>query len=136
MTMIVDLKLKNVFVKLNPVSCELSRVSLADLGLSLSLTRDAQMLSTSRKRGTRGYKAPELDQRWNDEPLTTAIDIYSFGKVVEKLRSRLSDMLMEEPNAELDYFLDSLRRQCVNIDPGRRSTARQLWAQIRDAKTR
>ncbi|CDP01278.1 unnamed protein product [Coffea canephora] len=125
-----DVKPQNILLDSN------YQPKVADFGLSKLLNRGGTDKSTfSRIRGTRGYMAPE----WVfNLPITSKVDVYSYGIVVLELltgRSPVEGHSMEEStnpviNAEFDMarveILVQVALQCVEEDKDARPTMSQV----------
>ncbi|XP_004291073.1 PREDICTED: putative receptor protein kinase ZmPK1 [Fragaria vesca subsp. vesca] len=104
-----DVKPQNILLDSN------YQPKVADFGLSKLLNRDELKNSSfSRIRGTRGYIAPE----WvYNLPITSKVDVYSYGVVVlEMVTGKNPTMVMEMSDAEQRRLITWVREKLNGTD--------------------
>ncbi|KAL6215455.1 hypothetical protein ACLB2K_014885 [Fragaria x ananassa] len=104
-----DVKPQNILLDSN------YQPKVADFGLSKLLNRDELKNSSfSRKRGTRGYIAPE----WvYNLPITSKVDVYSYGVVVlEMVTGKNPAMVMEMSDGEQRRLTTWVREKLNGTD--------------------
>jgi serine/threonine protein kinase len=97
-----DMKPENILLDKNFMS------KIADFGVSKLLNRGGSNINVSRIRGTRGYLAP----KWGSSlPITSKVDVYSFGVILLELikGARVSDMEGNE-GEEVEMVLERIVR--------------------------
>jgi len=124
----VDVKSANVLLSRE------GQAKLTDVGLA-RITKDGYVSRVDDVVGTFAWAAPELllGSRCSEK-----IDIYSFGVLLWELavtsatgerpqRGQMRDVRVPE---ELPAVIEELRQECMELDPKKRPTAREIYSML------
>ena len=113
-----DIKPENILLT------ESGLAKVTDLGLVLSVAN----LEGAPIGGTRGYAAPE--QIYRPDAMSAAVDVYAFGVVLlEMLTGTPPDRVSRLPRVlavDVPVSLGELAARCVDVDPSRRPSMREV----------
>lgn len=141
-----DIKASNIF--LSKLGDGQEVVKVLDFGLAKLLRDDQALTRANQVIGTLGYMSPEQVQAKSD--ITSATDIYALGVVIYEMltgwlpfmagnRMQLCYQIVNEPAPEVSdrapktpAGLNQLVRRCLQKPPGKRPTASEVAAVLRD----
>ncbi|OIT08464.1 g-type lectin s-receptor-like serinethreonine-protein kinase lecrk4 [Nicotiana attenuata] len=107
-----DIKPQNVLLDENMIA------KIADFGIAKLLRKD-QTRTTTKKRGTRGYVAPEW---FRNMPITVKVDVYSYGILLLELiccrKSYEQDVANEDEMILVEWACDCYRRKELHLLAG------------------